>query len=297
MAILEDYGVDTMYETGWGYDAGSILTGQQSISFLKPLRPNRSRPSMYSFKAGAVAAADATTIKLGLIEVAERNSTSAVAVGSIVLRRGDVLNFGTEAAPNPVVINKDTAIPAVTTVAATVDVSVLPLLDALALNDEAFSYALNPLQFVETGGALDNSSDIATAQNKSVGYWALKAVTGRNATITLSGSMIKEDSTVHALSKLNDGGRAVYYEIRYHPYTTFTYLADDGTTVEIKYGSGPQAKKVTATSNFKVTMDKTDIVKVEASMEVSGLPEDYVILSTDSEEVTNITWTNADLTS
>lgn len=297
MATLLDYAVDTMFDEGWGYTSGSIMTGAQTISFVRDLYPGKSRPRMYSFKAGAAAVANDVEIKLGLINFADwSDAASAVATGSIVLRKGDVLNFGTEAAPNPVVIDADTAIPAVTTLAATVTVPVLPLLDAIAANDEAYSYALVPVQFVETGGAFDNSSDIATAQNKSVGYWSLKAVTGRNATLTLSGSMITNDPSVYIFNKLNNGGRYAYYEIRYHPYCTFKFLADDGTTTTYQYGKGPQAKVATCTSNFKATMDKTDIIKVEATLEACGRPIDYVILSTDSAEVTAFTWTNADLT-
>lgn len=296
MALL-DYAVDTMFSDGWGYESGSILTGAQTISFIRDLYPGQSRPRMYSFKAGAAAVANDTTIKLGLIDFADWGDTaSTVATGSIVLRRGDVLNFGTVAAPNPVVIDKDTVIPAVTTLAATVDVPVLGLLDAIAANDEAFSYALVPIQFVETGGAFDNASDIATAQNKSVGYWSLKAVTGRNATTTLSGSMFTNDPSVSIFNKLNNGGRYGYYEIRYHPYCQFPFLGDDGVVTTYRYGSGPQAKTATVTTNFKATMDKTDIIKCEASLEACGRPVDYVLLSTDSSEVTNFTWTNADLT-
>jgi hypothetical protein len=37
-------------------------------------------------------------------------------------------------------------------------------------------------------------------------------------------------------------------------------------------------------------MDKTDMVKVEATLEACGRPEDYVLLSTNSAEVTAIAW-------
>jgi hypothetical protein len=286
MATLSSYGIDTFYETGFGYSASSVLTGQQTISFFRALSPGTSRPIMYEFDADAAALADAVTIDLNFLQQAEEGGTPTAATGKIVLRRGDILNFGTESAPNPVVINQDIAIDS----AAATTVSILPLISGVALAAKAYSYALMPLQFVETGGSFDNASDIATAQNKSIGYWSLKAVTGRNATLTLSGALITQDPSVYALSKLNDGGRYLYYEIRYHPYTRFTYLADNGTATEVKYGSGPQAKKATCTSNFKMTMDKTDMVKVEATLEACGRPEDYVLLSTNSAEVTAIAW-------
>lgn len=299
MATLASWGVDTLYEKGYDYQSGDIKTGAETISFVKALNKGESRPRMYSFKTGAAAVADDTTITLGLIDYADFNdAVSTVATGSIVLRKGDVLDFGVADdpyVPNPVVIAKDVVIPAVTTLTATVNVEVLPLLAPIAINAEAYSYALLPVQFVETGGMFDNSADIATAQNKSVGYWSLKAITGRNATVTLSGSMIVQDSSMYEFNAVNEGGRFLYYEIRFHPYSNFSYLDSEGNTQTVLYGSGPQAKVGTCTSSFKMMADKTDLIKCEASMESAGRPIDYVMLSINSEEVTKFTWTNTDL--
>lgn len=275
MATLKDYAIDTIYETGFGQDSGDIRTGRDTISFFRPLIPGQSRPNLYQFDVGTGGAA-ANDVVLPLT-VAAIDGLAVSGGESVTLSQGDVLNFGTVAAPEIVVIN------AISTVAQGADtaVPILPLIDARLAADSALSYALIPITFGGTGGSFDNASNIATATAKNSGLWDLKATTGRSGTTTLSGPMFANDRAVYEFQSLNRGGRNCYYESRYHPYIENTYI-DDTSTVTISYGSGPGAEVATTTCVFKVNTDATEIVTAEVTLEAIGSTADYVILSTDN---------------
>jgi hypothetical protein len=292
MAKLQDYSVDTMYENGWDYAAGDIRVGRETYSLIRPLFPGTSRPRLFRLAATADAVADDISLSLAITDYADFNDTTATATSAagetIRLSRGDVLNFGTEASPVIAVINEDKVID---DSVAGIAVEVLPLIADIGstAGDTCFTYAMVPIQFVATGGMFDNASNIATANNKSTGYWELKATTSRNATSTLSGAMITSDYSMYIFEALNGGGRFAYYEVRYYPATPFNYIDDVGAQSK-GYGSGPGSARATVTSNFKVTPDATEIIQVEGSIEAVGKPLDYVIMSNDSSEPSKFTW-------
>lgn len=256
---LPEYQNLPWYEQGLALIGDSFVEGRRLEMWVQELAYGATKPAVQTFTVD-VAGAPADATQVTLTTPTDTN-----------VYRGDVVLFDPAVTDIFVLIDEDTTITSAGT-----DTKIAPLIDALVGSEEGYSFGMVPVRSISEGGFLETTGTSAIARTKSMGLEPARKKVETDSVINFTGQFYVDDPGIALLTRLADGARNAYVELRYATYLTFT----DDQGASFTQGSGNGAKSGEFVVNFvNYPANRTDLIQVTGNMEQASALSAYTILA------------------